>query len=137
MSITYTSANKILDYNLGATAYTPPSSYWLGLSTGVITVDTTGTTVTEPSGGAYARVEVINTKATSFNVAATGALTNKIAIEFAESSASWGTITYVFLADAETTGNIYFFEALSVAKTVQDDTTVLFDIDALTFSMSN
>ena len=134
MSITYTSANKILDYNLGATSYTTPATYYVGLSTTVIGIDGTG--ATEPSGGAYARIAVTNDK-TNFNVAATGALTNAAAIEFVESTDSWGTITYVFLADALSAGNIYFFEALPVAKRVQDDTTVLFDIDALTFSMSN
>ena len=134
MSITYTSANKILDYNFGATAYTPPATYYVGLSTTTIAIDGTG--ATEPVGGAYAREAVVNTK-TNFAVAALGALTNATAIEFTESSTSWGTITYVFLADALTAGNIYYFEVLPVPKTVQTATTVLFSIGALTFSMSN
>ena len=134
MSITYTSANKILDYNFGATSYVVPATYYVGLSTSVIGIDGTGET--EPVGGAYARVAVTNNK-TNFAVAALGALTNATAITFVESTTSWGTITYVFLADAISGGNIYYFEALPVAKTVQTATTVLFSIGALTFSMSN
>jgi len=134
MAITYTSANKILDHSLGLTGYTPPSTWYYGLSTTTIGIDGTGET--EPSGGSYARVAVTNNK-TNFGTSSNGSLTNDVSVEFPESTASWGTITYVFLADAASAGNIYFFEALPVAKTVQDDTTVLFAVAALTFTMSN
>lgn len=134
MSITYTSANKILDYNFGATSYTAPTTYYVGLSTSAIAI--AGTGATEPSGGAYARVAVTNNK-TNFTTAALGALTNDVAITFVESTASWGTITYVFLADALTAGNIYYYEALPVAKTVQSATIVTFAAGGLTLSMTN
>ena len=132
--ITYHSANKILDLNFGATSYTPPSTLYVGLSTTTINIDGTG--ATEPSGGAYARVAVTNTKS-NFTSASNAVLTNSNAITFAESTASWGTITYVFLADALTGGNIWFYEALPVPKTVQTATTVLFSAGSLTLSMTN
>jgi len=132
--ITYTSANKILDLNFGSTAYTPPSPYYVGLSISTINIDGSG--ATEPTGGAYARVAVTNNK-TNFTVAASGALSNATAIQFVESTLAWGTITYVFIADALTSGNIYYYEQLPVAKTVQTATTVLFSIGALLFSMTN
>jgi len=134
MSVCYVVANKILDYNFGKTAHTPPTTYYVGLSTTVVNINGTGNT--EPSGGSYARVAITNNK-TTFTTAATGTLKNDISISFPESSGAWGTITYVFISDAPTGGNIYFFEALPSAKTVQTATTVLFVAAALTFSMTN
>jgi len=128
------SANKILDKNFGATDYTPPATLYVGLST--TTIGIAGTGATEPSGGAYARVAITNNK-TNFGTASNGALTNSNAITFTESTASWGTITYVFIADALTGGNIWFFEALPAPKTVQTATTVLFSASSLTLSMTN
>jgi len=134
MSVCYISANKILDNNLGATANTPPGTYYVGLSTTTVLIDGTGET--EPSGGSYARVAITNNK-TTFTTAASGELTNDINISFTESTDAWGTITYVFLADALSGGNIYFFEALPASKTVQTATTVVFAASAMTFSMTN
>jgi len=132
--ITYYSANRILDLNFGATSYVVPSTLYVGLSTSTIGIDGTG--ATEPSSGAYARVAVTNNK-TNFGTASNGALTNSVAITYTESTASWGTITYVFIADALTGGNIWFYEALPVPKTVQTATTVLFSASSLTLSMTN
>lgn len=134
MSVTYLSAGKVLDFNFGATSYTPPGTYFVGLSTSTIQPDGTG--YVEPSGGAYARVPITNNK-TTFGTASNGALTNAIAITFTESTASWGTITHVFLADALTGGNVYWFEALPTPKAVASATTVLFSVGSLTFSMTN
>jgi len=134
MSVCYVVANKILDYNFGKTAHTPPTTYYVGLSTTTINIGGTG--ATEPVGGAYARVAVTNNK-TNFTVAALGSLKNDVSISFVESTSAWGTITYVFLADALTAGNIYFYEALSAPKTVQSATTVLFAAAGLTFTMTN
>jgi hypothetical protein len=126
--------NQILDSEFGNTAYTVPSTLYLGLST--TTVSISGTGYTEPVAGAYARVAIVNNKS-NFTVAASGSLTNNTSITFTESTASWGTITYVFIADALTSGNVLYFEALPTAKTVQTATTVLFSVGAITISMSN
>lgn len=134
MSVTYTSANKLLDYNFGLTAYSVPTTYYFGLSTTTINIDGTG--ATEPATGAYARVAFTNNK-TNWGVAALGVLTNAVAVTFAESTASWGTITYVFMADALTSGNIWWFDALSPARTVASATTVLFAVGAITVQMNN
>lgn len=134
MSVTYTSANKVLDYNFGGTSYSVPGTLYFGLSTTAITIDGTG--ATEPSGGAYARVAFTNNK-TNWGTAASGALTNSTAITFAESTASWGTITHVFISDALTGGNIWWFDALSPTRTVATATTVLFAIGAVTVQMNN
>ena len=134
MAITYYSANKILDRNFGITAYSPPATMYFGLSTTTIQIDGTG--ATEPSGGNYARVGVTNDK-TTWGTASNGALTNSIAVTFPESSASWGTITHVFISDASTSGNIWWFDALSPSRQVQSSTTVLFAIGSITVKMNN
>jgi len=134
MAITYFSANKILDKNFGATAYTEPTTYYFGLSTTTIQIDGTG--ATEPSGGAYARVALTNNK-TNWGTASNASLTNSTAVQFTESTASWGTITYVGIWDALTSGNIWWFDALSPARTVASATTVLFAIRAITVQMTN
>ena len=135
--ISYTASNPILNLLFGATALsTNPGTFYMGLSTTTILADGSG--ATEPTGGAYARVALANNK-TTFSVASTGTLTNLITISFAESTLSWGTITYVFLASAGTTGvnDIWYFEALPTPKAVASQTTVSFSPSALTVSLTN
>lgn len=134
MAITYYSANRILDRNFGGTAYTPPATMYFGLSTTTIQIDGTG--ATEPSGGAYARVALVNDK-TNWGTASNASLTNSAAVTFPESTASWGTITNVFISDAASAGNIWFFDALSPSRAVASATTVLFAIGAITVQMTN
>jgi hypothetical protein len=134
MAITYYSANRVLDKNFGGTAYSEPATYYFGLSTTTIQIDGTGKT--EPTGGAYARVALTNNK-TNWGTSSNASLTNSTAVTFPESTASWGTITYVGMWDASTAGNIWWFDALSPARAVASTTTVLFAIGAITVSMSN
>lgn len=134
MSGTYYSFNRILDRNFGGTAYSPPATMYFGLSTTAIQIDGTG--ATEPSGGAYARVGVTNDK-TTWGTASNGSLVNLIPVQFVESTASWGTITHVFIADALSGGNIWFFDALTPSRSVQSATTVLFSASAITVTMNN
>ena len=134
MAITYLSGNKILDFNFGGTSYTPPVTYYFGLSTTTISIDGSG--ATEPSSGGYARIALTNNK-TNWGNAASASLTNSAAVQFAESSGSWGTITYVGIWDALTSGNVYWFDALSPARAVASATTVLFAIGAITVQMTN
>ena len=134
MSITYVSSNKVLDLAFGGTSFSPPSTYYFGLSTTSISIDGLG--ATEPSGGSYARVALANNK-TNFGTASNGALTNLVAVTFPESTASWGTITTVFMSDALTGGNIWFFDTLSPARTVASATTVLFAIGSIQVQFNN
>lgn len=134
MAITYYSGNRVLDFCFGGTSFSQPATYYFGLSTTTINIDGSG--ATEPSGGAYARVGLTNNK-TNWGNASNAALTNSTAVQFTESTASWGTITYVFLSDASSSGNIWWFDALSPARTVASATTVLFAISAITVQMTN
>jgi hypothetical protein len=60
-------ANNMLDSRFGSVAVAIPATYYVGLST--TTPTNTGTNVTEPAGGSYARVAVTN-NATNFPAAA-------------------------------------------------------------------
>jgi len=134
--ITSFASNKVVDYNFGATSYsgTLPATYYFGLSTTTINFDGTG--ATEPSGGAYARVAFTNNK-TNWGTASSGILTNSTAITFPESSASWGTITYVGMWDALTAGNLWWFDVLTPSRAVASLTTVIFSIGAVTVTFNN
>jgi hypothetical protein len=48
MSATNYAKNKIQDYNFGAISYTPPSSYWIALST--TNISSSGSNISEPVG---------------------------------------------------------------------------------------
>ena len=134
MAITYASANKILDRNFGGTAYTPIATMYFSLSTTPYAIDGTGGT--EPSGGAYARVALVNDK-TNWTTASNASLTNSAAVTFAESTASWGTVVAVGIFDALTSGTLWFYDTLTPSRSIASATTVLFAIGAITVSMSN
>jgi hypothetical protein len=119
---------------MGGVAFTPATNYYFGLST--TTINSDGTGATEPSTGAYARVLLANTKS-SWTTASSGTLTNSAAVTFAESTASWGTITYVGMWDALTGGNLWWYDVLSPSRTVASATTVLFAIGSITVQFNN
>ena len=135
MSITYLASNKILDKTFGASAFTPPTSYYVALSTTAPVAD--GTNITEPVASGYTRVQVANTDKTNWTNSASGSLTNATSVTFPESTATWGVIISVVLFDASTGGNAYFFDTLVPSRSVAANTTVVFAIGAITISMTN
>lgn len=101
--------NKILDHVLGTTAYTAPSTVYIGLSTGSFNDDNSGT---ELSGSNYSRV------AASFDAAASGTTDNSAAIEFAAATGSWGSVSHFGIFDAASSGNLLIHGAFTSAKTI-------------------
>lgn len=111
---TYTK-NKVIDHLNGKTSYTMPTIYVAVSST---TPAADGSNVTEPSGGAYARVA---TSGATWNAASSGSATNASTITFTAASADWvsgSNLTYAVLYDASTSGNMIGYGALSVAKDI-------------------
>ena len=101
--------NKVLDV-LGANAtFTAPSNVYLGLSTGSLGDDNSGT---ELSGNNYSRVSV------SFGAASSGTMSNDAAIEFAAATGSWGSVSHWGLYDAASSGNLLVHGSFSAAKTI-------------------
>jgi len=121
--------NEILDHLFGKGSYTPPTIY-VGLSTADPGDDGTG--LSEPSGNGYARVA---TSASDWNAASGGALDNTNAIEFAEATGSWGTLTHFALFDASSGGNLLAHGALTQAKTIASGDTAQFAAGNLDVSL--
>ena len=123
--------NEVLDHILGEGArdFTSPSTLFIGLFTAV--ADGEAGTVTEVSGNAYARTAV------NFNVASGGSSTNDGAVTFPTASGgNWGTITHAGVYDASSGGNLLFYGALSVSKTVTDGDTFQIADEQLTISLA-
>ena len=101
--------NKVLDV-LGANAtFTAPSNVYLGLSTGSLGDDDSGTELT---GNNYSRVSV------SFGAASSGTMSNDAAIEFAAATGSWGSVSHWGLYDASSSGNLLVHGSFTTAKTI-------------------
>ncbi len=124
--------NAILDHILGKVAYTAPTTIYVGLANAVAE---DGTITGEPSGYNYSRVQVTN-NTTNFPAASGGSKSNGTDIVFNEASGSWGTINYVFLADADVgSGNVLLYARLTNPKTIGSGDTVKFEAGDLTFSV--
>ena len=132
MSITNDQANTILERYIGTNDVN--ASLYLGLST--TTPTASGTNITEPTTGSYAREEVPYTSWGTANT--TGFITNTTQIEMVEATADWGTVTYVFLANhSSSTGSaIKFYGVLSTSRLIDSGTTVTFPASGLTISMT-
>lgn len=111
-------SKKMIELALGLTSFTPASTLYCGLFT--TTVDATGAG-TEVSGGSYARVSLAN-NTTNFPasslVSTITTLLNGTAINFGTATAGWGTIGWAALFDASSSGNMYYWGPLAIARTV-------------------
>jgi len=128
-----------------AGAGTGPTSLYVGLLTAAPS-DTGGGT--EVTGGSYARVTVASnmtnwagTQAAASTTASTGTsgtTSNNIAITFPSPTANWGVVTHFGIYDASASGNLLYWGALTVSKTVNNlDSAPLFAIGALTIQVDN
>jgi hypothetical protein len=109
--------NALINGTLRGTTYTAPTTVYVGLYTSNPTDADTGT---EVSGGSYARQSV------TFGAPSNGVSTNSAAIEFPQATASWGTVGWIGIEDALTSGNLLYHTALDTSKTI--DTGDIFKI---------
>lgn len=110
-----------------------PTTYYIGLSSSAPNVGGSG--VTEPSVDAgYARVRL-----TSLSEPADGVVTNEQAINFNESTASWGTITHFVIYDSPNAGegNLLMYGALSTPRSVEISTIMTIKERYLSLSVQN
>lgn len=124
-------ANALLNHIFGKGTYTPPANIYVELSTTAPT--DSGGNVTPPSGGGYARKQ---TAPSDWNMAAGRIIDNANAIEFAEASGSWGTISYFTLWDAAEAGNFLGWGALATSKAVDSGDTARFAAGDLNVSFT-
>lgn len=121
--------------NLFQTKTSPamPTEYYIGLSTSE--PNGSGANVNEPSTDAgYARV-----KLTSLSEPVDGVVTNSLAINFNESTASWGTITHFVIYDSAEadSGNLLMYGELSTPRAVEAATIMTIKENYLKLSTQN
>lgn len=120
--------NLTLNFLFTTNAVTRPTVFFVSLYT-VAPTDSTGGI--EVSGGSYART------ASSFTVSGTAPTTasNTAAIEFAECTASWGTVVAAGIMDASTGGNLIAYSSLTTPKAIDTGDVLRFNAGALDITL--
>jgi hypothetical protein len=126
MAFTSYTDNKLIDHLLGSATFTKPSTLYVALFVGN---PASGGTEISTSGSAYARV--VSTFTIASNVA-----TNTAAIEWATATSAWGTIDWVAIYDASTSGNQLVTAALSSAKTIASGDVLRIPISSLSVTLT-
>ena len=115
----------LINATLRNTTYTSPATVYVALFTSDPTDAGSGT---EVSGGSYARTAV------TFGAPSGGASTNSAAVEFPQCTSSWGTVGWIGIMDASTSGNLLYHTALDTSKTI--DTGDIFKISTGNLSVT-
>jgi hypothetical protein len=105
--------NALLNATLNATTYTAPATVYVSLWTSDPTDAGDGTEVSTVGTG-YARTAV------SFATASgtSGNVLNDADVTFPTATASWGTVGWIGINDAATSGNLLYHTVLDTAKTI-------------------
>jgi hypothetical protein len=125
---------KLQDHVFGNTAYSAPATVYLALLTDSNTAaQRDAGTVTEVSGGSYARVAVTNNTTNFPNASGITALKNlHVSFAFPAPTANWGTVTAFAIYDASTAGNLLCWGDLTTPRVINNgDGAPSFAIDAL------
>jgi hypothetical protein len=103
--------NALINATLRNTTYTSVATVYVSLWTSDPTDAGSGT---EVSGGSYARTAV------SFATASgtSGNVLNDADVTFPTATASWGTVGWIGINDASTSGNLLYHTALDTAKAI-------------------
>lgn len=138
--------NKIVDDIFRTTAYTKPTTVYVGLVLGSAPCSDSaaGTEVTYTG---YARVAVTkgdaswkgsHGSATGASSGTNGTISNAAAITFpAATSDGDGAVGYFAIYDAASAGNQIICSALTASRTITNGSTPAFAIDALTIQIDN
>ena len=135
--------NKIVDQLFRGQTAPTTSTLYVALLTAAPSDSGGGT---EVSGGSYARVAVTSSLANWAGTQSTGSTTassgtggqtsNNVAITFPTPSAGWGTVTHFGIYDASTGGNLLFYGALTISKTINQSDTVTFPAASLSVTFA-
>jgi hypothetical protein len=101
--------NALINVTLRATSYTAPTTVYVSLWTSDPTDAGSGT---EVSGGSYARTSV------TFAAPSNGATTNSADVIFPTATAAWGTVGWIGINDAATSGNLLYHTPLDESKII-------------------
>jgi hypothetical protein len=119
--------NKLVDHSLGTTTYTKPTNVYLALYT---TNPTDADSGTEVSGSGYAR------QVLAFTAGSNGVSSNSASVTFTASGGSFGTVAYVGIRDALTTGNLLYYGAMTTSRTISDGESLVFDIGSIVVTLA-
>ena len=119
--------NAIINATLRNTAFTSPATVYVALSTTTITA---GGSITEVTGGSYAR------QAVTLSAPSSGTTANSANVTFPTATASWGTITDIGIYDASTGGNLLYFTPLTTSKTISSGDIFQISTGNLTVSLA-
>jgi hypothetical protein len=103
--------NAIINATLRNTTYTSPAAVYISLHTAD---PTDGGSGTEVSGGSYIR------QAATFGAPSNGVSTTTADVTFPQATANWGTIGWIGIWDAQTTGNLLYHTALDASKAIDN-----------------
>jgi hypothetical protein len=109
--------DALINGTLRGTTFTAPAAVYVSLHTADPTDAGTGT---EVSGGSYIR------QAATFGAPSDGVSTTTADITFPQATGNWGTIGWIGIWDADTTGNMLYHTALDASKAI--DTGDIFKI---------
>jgi hypothetical protein len=101
--------NALINATLRNTTYTSPATVYISLWTSDPTDAGSGT---EVSGGSYARTAV------TMGAPSNGVSLNSADVTFPTATASWGTVGWIGINDALTTGNLLYHTPLDTSKTI-------------------
>jgi hypothetical protein len=101
--------NALINETLRGTAFTAISTPYIALFTSDPTDAGSGT---EVSGGSYSRTSA------TFGAPSNGASVTTADVTFPQATASWGTVGWIGIYDAATTGNLLYHTPLDASKTI-------------------
>jgi hypothetical protein len=119
--------NALINATLRNTAYTSPTTVYLALYT---TDPTDADAGDEVTGNGYARQSI------TFGSPSNGTSTNTAAIEFPQATGSWGTVAYIGIRDASTSGNLLYHTALDASKAIATGDVFTIAIGSLSVTLS-
>lgn len=119
--------NALINATLRNTGYTSPTTVYVGLYTSDPTDAGSGT---EVSGGSYARTAV------TMGSPSGGVSTNSAAVEFPQATGSWGTVGWIGILDASTSGNLLYHTELDTAKTIDSGDIFKIAVGSLSVTLS-
>lgn len=135
--------NKLVDHLFRAQTFAAPTTLHVGLLTAAPSDAGGGT---EVSGNSYARVAVTTaltafagTQSAGSTTASSGTggqTSNNAVITFPTPTGTWGAVSHFGIYDAASAGNLLFWGALTITKTINQGDTVTFPAASLTVTFA-
>jgi hypothetical protein len=121
--------NALINATLRNTTYTSPATVYVSLWTSDPGDDASGTEVST-SGTGYARTAV------TMGAPSNGASLNTTAVEFPQATASYGTVGWIGINDAVSSGNLLYHSPLTTSKTIDTGDIFKIAIGSLSVTLS-